>query len=293
MNDDLLRRATEALRDEGGEPNRRSGETRARLLDSAEKRYRGGRRWLLRWSLAIASMFVVGTALARVAEYWPVVREALSLAPHAPDANPKPRKPAARRAPKPPAPDAVSSPEPAPPAPAAQEPTELAPAVQEPAQIAPAVQEPAQIAPAAREPALPHTPTRPAVRATRPRQPVAREPAAPASDATQPESSATPEPESVATPEPPARRSAELDLFRRALALHTAHDPAALPAWDAYLRVAERGVLVPEARYNRALCLVRLGRRAEARAALQPFARGEFGGYRRAEAEALLRALAQ
>jgi hypothetical protein len=91
----------------------------------------------------------------------------------------------------------------------------------------------------------------------------------------------------------PAPESAELALFRRAQALHVARDPQALAAWDAYLRVAGHGVLAPEARYNRALCLIRAGRTAEARAALLPFADGELGAYRRDEARALLAELAQ
>jgi hypothetical protein len=43
-----------------------------------------------------------------------------------------------------------------------------------------------------------------------------------------------------------------------------------------------------EARYNRAIVLVRLARNEEARRALEPFARGEFGGYRRDDAARLL-----
>jgi hypothetical protein len=79
-------------------------------------------------------------------------------------------------------------------------------------------------------------------------------------------------------------------------AAHRAHfvdrDPAAaLRAWDTYLAVAPSGPFAPEARYNRALALVRLGRRAEARDALAPFAAGAFGGYRATEARALLGAL--
>jgi len=45
------------------------------------------------------------------------------------------------------------------------------------------------------------------------------------------------------------------------------------------------------AHYNRALCLVRMGRREEARGALMPFANGSFGGYRQAEARSLIDAL--
>jgi TolA-binding protein len=67
--------------------------------------------------------------------------------------------------------------------------------------------------------------------------------------------------------------------------------PRALAAWDAYLAGHPAGRLAPEARYNRALCLVRLGRRGEAQTALEAFARGDYGSYRRAESTRLLEAL--
>jgi hypothetical protein len=86
----------------------------------------------------------------------------------------------------------------------------------------------------------------------------------------------------------PAPESAELALFRRAQALHLEHDPRAIEAWDAYLRVAPSSALAPEARYNRALGLVRASRFAEAKRALAPFAEGKYGAYRREEAQALL-----
>ena len=44
-----------------------------------------------------------------------------------------------------------------------------------------------------------------------------------------------------------------------------------------------------EARYNRAIVLLRLGRHAEARAVLEAFARGDYGAFRRADARLLLR----
>jgi len=89
------------------------------------------------------------------------------------------------------------------------------------------------------------------------------------------------------------REDPTLALYRVA---HSAHfverDPArALAAWDAYLGAAPNGQFAPEARYNRALSLVRLGRTTEARSALEPFARGAYGGYRKAEANALLERL--
>jgi hypothetical protein len=106
--------------------------------------------------------------------------------------------------------------------------------------------------------------------------------AAPADDATD---------EAPLAPAPPAIDAGV--LYAQA---HRAHfvdrDPAAaLRAWDVYLAAAPDGPLAPEARYNRALALVRLGRRAEAREALAPFAAGAYGGYRAAEARALIDAL--
>ena len=86
----------------------------------------------------------------------------------------------------------------------------------------------------------------------------------------------------------------DLALYRAA---HRAHfvtrDPrAALAAWDRYLAEHPQGTFALEARYNRALCLVRLGRSDAAERALLPFASGSVGGgYRRAEAQQLLDAL--
>lgn len=90
---------------------------------------------------------------------------------------------------------------------------------------------------------------------------------------------------------PPADR--EEALYRAAHEAHfVARDPPrTLAAWDAYLAVYPRGRLAPEARYNRALTLVRLGRKDEARTALVPFAAAGPGGYRQAEARALLEAM--
>jgi hypothetical protein len=84
-----------------------------------------------------------------------------------------------------------------------------------------------------------------------------------------------------------------LALYKEAHRIHFAErDPgAALRAWDAYLRADPRGRFAVEAHYNRALCLVRLGREAEARRALEVFARGAYGGYRQAEARALIEAM--
>jgi tetratricopeptide (TPR) repeat protein len=84
------------------------------------------------------------------------------------------------------------------------------------------------------------------------------------------------------------------------LEAHRAHfeggEPkAALQAWDAFLRAAPSDAFAPEARYNRAILLVKLARYAEAQRALEPFACAASGAYRQLEARALaarVRALA-
>lgn len=98
----------------------------------------------------------------------------------------------------------------------------------------------------------------------------------------------------TATPQAPVASAPEqptsFQLYQRAHELHfRKHDfAAALGSWDTYLASAPTGELVLEARYNRGICLTRLGRTAEARAALLPFARGDYGGYRQAEANVLI-----
>ena len=113
----------------------------------------------------------------------------------------------------------------------------------------------------------------------------------------------SPPPVPVPAPQPLPRRSVvahrvepndpALTLYRTAHTAHFVdHDPVrALVGWDAYLTAAPNGPFAPEARYNRALSLVRLGRTTEARAALEPFASGAYGSYRKDEAGALLERL--
>ena len=92
-------------------------------------------------------------------------------------------------------------------------------------------------------------------------------------------------------PRAPAQVSdAETSAYARAHQAHFADDaPArALDAWDAYLAAFPHGVLAPEAAYNRAICLVRLDRRAEAARVLRRIAAAPPGSYRREEALRLL-----
>lgn len=81
--------------------------------------------------------------------------------------------------------------------------------------------------------------------------------------------------------------------FQRYRLAHEAHfikkDPsAALALWNDYLAHAPSGRLAVEARYNQALCLLKLGRSQEAKRALAPFVAGAFGAYRKQEAQALI-----
>lgn len=116
----------------------------------------------------------------------------------------------------------------------------------------------------------------------------------------EPEPRVRPAPARVLTVAPskqpkPAAADPAHELYRAAHEAHfVAHDCGrALAGWDAYLRAAPRGGLAVEARYNRALCLVRLGRSEEARRALEPFARGASGSYRQREAAGLLEVLGE
>ncbi len=129
-----------------------------------------------------------------------------------------------------------------------------------------------------------------------PAEPVTPE-AAPVVEAKPDPGKAEPAPSARPTPllsSSAAFQDADGDLYRLAHEAHFAsHDYArALTGWDAYLKAAPGGRLATEARYNRAICLLRLGRDAEARRALEPFASGMMG-YRQSEARQLLDELSQ
>ncbi len=240
MNDDVLARATRALREETQGDDASARLTRSRIMAGvAERRVR--RRTRVAFLLPIAATFVAASALGATGSG----RQALAglaralglpVGPAATAAPPPARPAPIRRAAPAPEPAVDRAPEPAPPA------------------------EP--------EPGPEPDPA------------PARVPEVAAALA--------PEPARSATSADPA-----FDLYRAA---HHAHfverDPAqALAAWDAYLKRAPRGSFALEARYNRALCLLRLQRTAEARVALTPFAEGRYQGYRQGEARELIDAL--
>lgn len=66
---------------------------------------------------------------------------------------------------------------------------------------------------------------------------------------------------------------------------------AAVAAYQSYLETYPNGNFTLEARYNRSVCLVQLGRSIEARQQLEPFAAGTYGNYRRSSAQALIDAI--
>lgn len=65
----------------------------------------------------------------------------------------------------------------------------------------------------------------------------------------------------------------------------------ALSAWDEYLESYPAGAFAPEARLNRAACLIRLGRHDEARRVLLPVAESSSFAYGKERAQKLLEAL--
>jgi hypothetical protein len=284
MSDDLLERATRALRETSAEPQPRSGLTRARILDSAQKRH-APRGVIVRWLLAASAVLAASTALARVAEHWPELKELL-----APATEPAKRAPqSARRV----QPTAATSAAPASPALQPLAPAGGAALVPDAEPQGSELGERATTSVPAEQAS--RTQRARALRGSRSSTSTVTSTVTPTATATATDAAASSAVSTTAAPVSevvPIAESAELSLFRRAQRLHLAHDPGAVAAWDAYLRIAGQGVLAPEARYNRALALVRQGRIAEARHALGMFARGELGNYRRVEAQRLLAALA-
>jgi len=159
-----------------------------------------------------------------------------------------------------------------------------------------------------REAPTPPPAPRPAHRPASPAEPFARAPSAPPAPAASDEPPATQAPSArpdaaaarhATSPAPSASAKRDIDpaheLYRAAHQAHfSEHDYGrALAHWEAYLQRAPRGRFAIEAEYNRALCLARLGRNGEARRALEPFARGERGGYRKRDASELVDVLSE
>ncbi|HEX9296713.1 MAG TPA: hypothetical protein VF881_12795 [Polyangiaceae bacterium] len=258
-----LEDAIQALRDEGNEPPDRADETRARIMAGLQKAKRRRSKMLL-MVLPIAAVLGGATASAAVASKLPAAWRSISVALRF-SAPPKVNDTDA---------ETVAKPVPAPPvthrigegtAGSAESPLRGGAPPDEPSPRSATTGTSRHAAP------LPKSVSKPD-----PATVEGRSPPTVSDDAIEPA-------ERPADPDP-------LALYRRAHRLHFGtRDPAqALSAWEAYLSADPTGSFVLEARYNRALCLVRLRRLGEARAALAPFANGSFGGYRQSEARALL-----
>lgn len=290
--DDLV----QALRSEHSGASERAPATRSRVMVSLhESKHRRRRRWS--FGIPLAAVLVGSTAWAGASGHLgPSARAAVeSVAAWlgATEAAP----PAAPSAP--PAGQRASAEQLA--APAAVDPT--------------AADIPETDTPEA-EPAAPETPTTPPVAALAPpdASPDARHalratphasPSAAGSAAGRPQQQATgtqatatqatlprPAPPAEAAPPAPAA-DPHLIHYREAHDAQFAQGDcaAAVAGYERYLREAPKGALVPEARFHRAVCLVRLGRHEQAERALRPFAEGRYGAYRQEDAQKLLNAL--
>lgn len=277
MSNDLLRDATQALKE--GSDGRSSGapETRGRLIETLERK-QYNRRVATLVATVVVVMFCASTSWAAITGRLPaMVQEIINvIAPDDDDHQQAslegssqvagtPRRQGARG--RPAATEArvneVESPE------AEQE-------IPETPETTPA-EPPVSLRPAPQS----QEPSRPPTTSTRSPRPVVSE--TPASQLDEPES-----PE-LTEPAPPTTEA----LYQRAHDAHfVRHDfSAALTAWDLYLAAAPGGRFALEARYNRAIALVRLGRRQSAISALRPFAEGVHGGYRQPEARRLIQTL--
>ncbi|MGE0322715.1 MAG: hypothetical protein AB7K71_02535 [Polyangiaceae bacterium] len=289
MTDDLLKEATRALREEGEEP-KGSDLTRARVMLSlhAAKRRRRGR---LAFGVPLVAVFVAGAAAAQISGALPraVDRVVEVFSKPADDTSPPPNE---VRQPAQGAPLVSAHPE---------EPDHVPPLDEVDPEAEPNELEqradvlddapPPDVAPDVTARQKVGEPQRPAVAAPTPAGKVPTAMADGPSRATAPERA-----ETGATPAPSADPAPTDPSHRRYLEAHQAHFVAhdyarALALWERYLQEFPRGRFAAEAQYNRALCLVRLGRKSEAKQALEPFANGRYGGYRQTEAQALIQAM--
>ncbi|WP_437565154.1 tetratricopeptide repeat protein [Sorangium sp. So ce542] len=285
MKDDVLREAARALREEADASVARRDETRARVMSSL-KAQRARRLTTVRVVVPLAAVLVGSAAWASAARWFPDafhdIASQLGMSAAEPPRDPPAPPPRARSGPR------HAADAPAPEAPEIAEPEVEAPAPPEAeASAAPVAPAPPSL-PTADPPVAP-APQRAPELAVAPR---ARPPVAPSAARPAPARARVSASDPQAIQRPPPGPDADA-LYQAA---HRAHfverDPAsALSAWDAYLAAAPRGRFAVEAQYNRALCLVRLGRKDEAQRALEPFAQGSFGGYRQAESRSLLEAM--
>jgi hypothetical protein len=295
MNDDDLARAIAALRAEGERPAPQARMTRERILRDLRPRARS-RRFLV--GIPLAALLLGGSVLAATGRLPEIVRAATRvLGLERPDAPAGSGRGLARGA---------AAVPPVAPAPVAENPargTAAAPAAENSASGATAdpaaALTPPDIAGAPRvatsvDAGANRLATRRARLSAAPTNSPGSSPAsesARASDETHAGAPVGSGSGAAAAPAPDGPDT--LALYRRAHQIHfVEQSPArALAAWDAYLASDPHGPLAVDARYDRALCLVRLGRKDEARRALEPFAAGKYGAFRKNDASQLIDAL--
>jgi len=273
MNDDRLDRAVAALRDEGDRPASQARLTRERILrDLRPTKSRRRATWLIPLAALLAGSTVLA-ATGRLPDALHAAARAFGFEERASVPAPAaPRGGAPVSSAEAPAKEIAAS-------------DEHEPAFEPPPEAAqPSPARTVVVARARIDGGVP--------RATQsPSAPAAPSATVPVSPEPSPVAAAS---ASVASSSSPSRDDqAALALYRRAHQLQFVdqNPSAAVAAWDAYLAAEPKGPLSVDARYDRALCLVRAGRKNEARTALVPFAAGSFGGYRQKEARALLDAL--
>lgn len=148
-------------------------------------------------------------------------------------------------------------------------------------------------APSSVEPGSPETPAPATSAAPRPsRRPHAGSSASPVEEAPPVVPSAVapaPAPAASAVTETDAGPDPDLALYRKAheLHFHEASAARALAAWEEYLKAFPHGTFAPEARFNRAICLLRLGWHERARLELEKIAENPSGPFAR-EAQSIL-----
>lgn len=297
---DLLRKAAAAMRAERTGHNPGSGFTRARILNDVRAGRKKRRRWW-RIGFPVGILLAGTTAWASASGKWPEVLHNISTLLNLPltdngeserslatakSTNAMRSRDVALGAPSHGAPShgapvpsdgaPVPSQDIAPTEPETEAPTEAeaAPRVPSPTPepLAPAMKNAAE--PAAK---TPRSRARKDVRSTR------------SNDWTETsDTSARPSPAP-----PPPELEAEIRSFRRADDLYRRNGDleGAIRAYRQYVRDYPTGRFVPEAKYNTALSLLKLGRASEARPLLVPFAEGAYGQYRREAAQKLLHAL--
>ena len=285
--DDELERAVRALRQEGDAPAPQARLTRERILVELRPARRA-RRWV--WAIPLAALLGGSTVLAatgRLPEVLSSVAHAFGLTP--PESEATRTDPHAARTNVPVAPTSTApSEDVAPSVPALSPAASDGSATPAPESTVAAPAEHPEAVAARKSEGAPDTHPSgaedPAAASSR-TQAIAR----PVASTQAPSEKPTPAPSTQPAPEGPDA----LALYRAAHRLHFVEQnpAAALVAWDAYPANDPGGPLAIDARYDRALCLLRLGRRDEARRALQPFAEGKYGAYRQSDAKALLDAL--